>query len=134
MTLLQLYKIALDNDILVDNFNTKEIESFSMPNIVVLNEEKLHTNKNIKVHLAHELGHCQTGSFYNINTLETRERMEHRANKWAIKNLIPFSALINALKSGITERWELAEHFDVTEDFINKAINLYEDKLLELNF
>ena len=30
-----------------------------------------------------------------------------------------------AVESGITEVWELAEHFDVTEDFIRDALRLY---------
>lgn len=131
MTLSHLYKIASDNNILVDNFDTKEVESFSMPQVVVLNKKKLRTSKDVKVHLAHELGHCQTGSFYNINTLETRERMEHRADRWAIKKLIPFSSLVSALENGITERWELADHFGVTEDYIDKAKSFYEEKLIE---
>ena len=130
LSLSQLYKIANDNNILVDDFDTKEIESFSMPDVVVLNKKKLRTSKDLKVHFAHELGHCQTGSFYNVNTLETRDRMEYRADRWAIKKLIPFHALHDALKSGITERWELAEHFNVTEDYIDKAHKLYEEKLL----
>lgn len=134
ITISHLYKIAYDNNIMIDNFNTRELESFSMPNIVVLNKNKLRTTKSLKVHLAHELGHCQTGSFYNINTLETRERMEYRADRWAIKKLIPFPAFLNALENGITERWELAEHFNVTEDYIDKAQKLYEEKLLEFNY
>ena len=126
MTLSHLYQ-----NIFVDDFDTKEVESFSIPNVVVLNKKKLRTSKDVKVHLAHELGHCKTGSFYNINTLETRERMEYRADRWAIKKLIPFSELIAALDSGITELWELAEHFNVTEDYIEKAKILYEAKLIE---
>ena len=101
-----------------------------MPKVVVLNHKKLRTSRDVKVHLAHELGHCQTGSFYNINTLETRERMEYRADRWAIKKLIPFHTLLNVLKSGITEKWELAEYFNVTEDYIEKAQQLYAEKLL----
>ncbi len=131
LTLSRLYKIADDNNILVDDFDTKEVESFSMPDVVVLNKKKLRTSIDLKVHFAHELGHCRTGSFYNVNTLETRERMEYRADRWAIKNLIPLSDFLCALKNGITERWELAEHFNVTEDYIDKARKLYEEKLIE---
>ena len=131
MTLSHLYQIASNSNIFVDDFDTKEVESFSMPNVVVLNKKKLRTSKDVKVHLAHELGHCKTGSFYNINTLETRERMEYRADRWAIKKLIPFSKLLAALESGITERWELAEYFNVTEDYIDKAKFLYEERLRE---
>ena len=129
MTLTELYNIASDNNIEVDNFDTQTLESFSMPGVVVLNKNKIKTTRDEKIHLAHELGHCQTGSFYRIDTLETRERMEHRADRWAIKKLIPFSDFVSALKSGITERWELAEYFNVSEDYINKAYLLYKTKI-----
>ena len=44
---------------------------------------------------------------------------------------VPFDKLLAAFRMGITELWELAEHFGVTEDFIKKAYALYEEKLLE---
>lgn len=78
------------------------------------------------VHLAHEIGHCATGSFYSIHAaIDCRQRHENRANKWAIKKLIPVDDLDNAIADGCTEIWELAEKFGVTEQFIRKAICLY---------
>ena len=79
-----------------------------------------------RVHLSHELGHCITGSFYNIYAaVDHRQRHENRANKWAIQALIPVEALDDAIAEGCTEVWELAERFQVTEDFIRKAVCLY---------
>lgn len=79
-----------------------------------------------RVHLAHELGHCVTGSFYNIHaTVDHRQRHENRADKWAVQKLIPVSALDDAVASGCTELWELAEHFGVTEAFMRKAVCYY---------
>ena len=79
-----------------------------------------------RVHLSHELGHCVTGSFYNIYAaIDHRQRHENRADKWAIQALIPVEALDDAIAEGCTEVWELAERFQVTEDFIRKAVCLY---------
>ncbi len=79
-----------------------------------------------RVHLGHELGHCVTGSFYNIHAAaDSRQRHENRANKWAIQTLVPVEALDDAIAHGCTEVWELAERFGVTEDFIRKAVCLY---------
>jgi len=76
-----------------------------------------------RTHLAHELGHCLTGSFYNIHTRhDVRRRHEVRADKWAIHALIPADQLDEAIASGCTEMWELAEYFSVTEDFMRKAV------------
>lgn len=79
-----------------------------------------------RVHLSHELGHCMTGSFYNIHTaIDCRQRHENRADKWAIRKLIPVDALDEAVAEGCTELWELAARFGVTEELMRKAVCLY---------
>ena len=79
-----------------------------------------------RVHLGHELGHCLTGSFYNIYAAaDLRERHENRADKWAIRRLIPVDKLDDAIASGHTELWDLADFFGVTEPFLKKALCLY---------
>lgn len=79
-----------------------------------------------RVHLSHEIGHCVTGSFYNIYAaVDCRKRHENKADKWAIQNLIPVEALDDAVAHGVTEFWELAEAFGVTEDFAKKAVCYY---------
>lgn len=76
--------------------------------------------------LAHELGHCVTGSFYNrYSEFDVIAKHEHRADKWAIKKLIPEDELNDAFEHGIVEPWDLAEYFNVTEDFIKKAVEYY---------
>jgi hypothetical protein len=79
-----------------------------------------------RVHLSHELGHCITGSFYNIYAaVDCRQRHENRANKWAVSALITVDALDEAVADGCTELWELAERFGVTEEFVKKAVCYY---------
>ena len=79
-----------------------------------------------RVHLAHELGHCLTGSLYNCQSpLDLRQKHENHADKWAISALIPRSAYQAALADGCTELWQLAERFGVTEDFARKAVCWY---------
>lgn len=79
-----------------------------------------------RVHLAHEIGHCITGSFYNIYAaIDYRQRHENRADKWAIAQLVPVADLDEAVADGCCEIWELAEHFGVTEEFMKKAVCYY---------
>lgn len=79
-----------------------------------------------RVHLSHEIGHCATGSFYNIHAaIDHRQRHENRADKWAIQQLITVDDLDEAIAQGYTEIWDLAEHFGVTEEFIKKAVCYY---------
>lgn len=78
------------------------------------------------VHLAHELGHCVCGAFYNrYAKMDLRQRHENKADKWAIRKIIPEEELDNAVAMGCTQLWELAEYFSVPEEFIRKAVCLY---------
>ena len=81
-----------------------------------------------RVHLAHELGHCVTGAMYNIRCpIMPRQRYERIADAYAIKKLVDE----DERRRGIDERegdisvWELSEWFDVTEDFMKKALAFY---------
>ena len=79
-----------------------------------------------RTQLAHEIGHCETGSFYSRYVkVDSRQRHENRADKWAIHRLIPSDRLNEAVSQGHTEIWELAEYFEVTEDFMRKAVCYY---------
>lgn len=87
---------------------------------------RMETQAQHRVHLAHELGHCMTGSFYNRHAArEIRKKHEIRADKWAIHRLIPLRELDEAVAAGYTDLWSLAEYFGVTEDFMRKAVSWY---------
>ena len=90
---------------------------------------QLPTQAEEKVSLAHELGHCMTGSFYNrYSKLNNIRQKERRADTWAAQKIIPYEELEKAFQNGIVEIWELAEHFGVTEAFMEKTISVYEAK------
>lgn len=79
-----------------------------------------------RVCLAHELGHCLTASFYNIFApLDVRGKHERRADRWAIERLIPPAKYKSALRHGYNDIFSLAEYFDVTTDFMKKAVKYY---------
>lgn len=97
---------------------------------IVIDPNKVVSSADEVTKAAHEIGHCETGAFYTINSLETRSRCEYRADKWAVKKLLPRDELTEAMKNGYTEVWQLAEYFNVNEDLIKKAIWIYFDKAL----
>lgn len=75
--------------------------------------------------LAHELGHIETDAFYGLRAPElVRQKAEAEAERWAVKKLVPKKSLTTLLKKGLNE-WEIAEHFNVTTDFIRRAYQLY---------
>ncbi|XCH79016.1 MAG: ImmA/IrrE family metallo-endopeptidase [Candidatus Dehalobacter alkaniphilus] len=130
MNLLELYNLAEESGIDVDYFPMREIVSVSFPEgWIAMDVDKLSSSLEEKIHLAHELGHIQTGSFYNIySPLDCRAKHENRANKWAIKKLIPKDELDDAVRSGFLEVWELAEYFDVTYSFMEQAMRYYQQQ------
>ena len=133
MTNNDLYSLAESENIAIDLLHLPKNKSLSITLdgkcYIALDDKTVYTDSETKVHLAHELGHCLTGAFYNMySPLDLRDKHEYRANKWAVNNLIPKEKLIELLKRGL-EKWEIAEFFDVTEEFVNLAFKMYFDYL-----
>jgi Zn-dependent peptidase ImmA (M78 family) len=79
-----------------------------------------------KTRLAHEVGHCETGTYYVRHMPKIcRRRNENRANRWAYENVLPFCEIQAALDEGNHDIWELAEYFDVTDEFMAGALRYY---------
>ena len=132
LKLPSLYKIAERNNIIIDETCPENLISLSVcfPDnsmLIALSKLSQAPKGTTKTEcFAHELGHCMTGSFYlGYSPFELRIKHEHTANKWAIQKLIPFSSLIAAAKEGCHERYQFAEYFDVSETFIQKAIDYH---------
>lgn len=125
-----LYDFAEKRGIEIINIDLPQIQSVSAMSqsgkcYIGMDPLQMQTQSKEKVHLAHEIGHCEKGAFYNpYSKLDIRAKHEYSANKWAVKRLVPKTDLVSLLKKGY-EKWELAEYFDVTEDFINLAIRMY---------
>ncbi len=129
MTLTNLYDIAEIDAIRIYSYDLDENESMSLFQdgnyYIAIDPLMLRSEVDEKVKLAHELGHCITGALYNeYSSLDIRAKHERRADKWAIKKLVPKNELEAACKF-CTNRWELSEYFGVTEDFMQKAIDFY---------
>lgn len=57
---------------------------------IALDEQSLESTAEARCRLAHEAGHCITGSFYNLYApLDRRSKHERRADKWAVKKVDP---------------------------------------------
>lgn len=128
METTKLLRIAERSGITVDRFNLPQNRSVSVKcesgMYVALDNNMTHAEE--KVCLAHELGHCETYSFYNVySPLDIRGKHENRANCWAIKKLIPKYQFEKAIKSGYDNVYSLAEYFGVTTDFMLKAVEYY---------
>ena len=79
--------------------------------------------------LAHELGHCMTGSFYDqYSPLDVRQKHENRADYWMVTHLAPAHTLSRLMEQGHREPWQLAEALDIPQSVIEKALRLYSAK------
>ena len=132
MTTDELYRLAENESVTITTFRLEKRDALSIIDsdggcYIAIDPSKLTSAADEKTKIAHELGHCVTGAFYNVySPLDSRQRQENRADKWAIKRLVPRDELKKAVANGYTEAWQLAELFEVTEGFMRKAISLYE--------
>lgn len=102
---------------------SKAIKGLYADNVIAI-------NSNIETHaericvLAEELGHYFT-SYGDIldQSIITNKKQEKRARKWAVDRLIRVEDLIDAFNAGVQNRAELAEFLEVTEDFIEIALD-----------
>lgn len=126
-----LYDYAEQQNIAVIRYPMKENGSMSLmledgSCFIGIDDSILDGSVQERVHMTHEIGHCVTGSFYNIHAaVDCRQRHENRADKWAVRHMISVEDLDEAIAQGCTEIWELAERFGVTEQFMRKAVCLY---------
>lgn len=134
MNLPDLYKFAYDKNIPVFSSDCPSSVAISIKDsdgdcAIGMDYSVIENERDELSVLAHELGHCETGAFYNrYSDCDVVSRHEYRANKWAIKKLLPQAEMEEALKSGYVEVWQLAEYFDVSEELIKKALWIYFDK------
>ena len=79
--------------------------------------------------LAEELGHHYTtvGNILDQSKTENRKQ-ERRARLWAYKRAFDLIDLVSAYKYGCRNRYELAEYLEVTEEFLQEALDTYREE------
>ena len=79
--------------------------------------------------LAEELGHYYTSNGNILDQSKTENRkQERKARLWAYKRAFDLVDLITAYKYGCRNRYEIAEYLDVTEAFLQEALDTYKEK------
>lgn len=127
MTLREIYLFADNKGFNVWYYPFKTIKSMSTPQgDIAMNTDKLKSKAEELCHLAHEIGHIETGSFYKLDAdSSTIRKAETAANRYAVNLLISKERLDRLAQNGYVTPWQVAEHFGVTEDFAKKAIRYY---------
>lgn len=79
--------------------------------------------------LTEELGHYYTtyGDILDVRDV-SNAKQEIRAREWAYNRLITLDLLYKAFNAGVKNRYELAEHLGITEEFLQEAIEHFKSK------
>ncbi|SHE61351.1 ImmA/IrrE family metallo-endopeptidase [Clostridium fallax] len=79
--------------------------------------------------LAEELGHFHktVGNICNQNNI-IHKKQELIARRWSYDKNIGLVGIINAFEYGCKGRYELAEYLNITEEFLQEALDYYKSK------
>lgn len=131
MTLTELYEVADDEDVEVLAFPLRTAGALSILEpgghcSVAIDPMKLESTTDEKEKLAHELGHCIRGAFYNVySPFDIRARHEYKANAWAYRTLLPHDELWKVSHEIDATEESVADHFGVSVLFLRRAQAYY---------
>jgi len=79
--------------------------------------------------LAEELGHYHTSSGNIVDQFKLENRkQEKRARAWAYEKVVPLEKIIQAHQGYISNKYELAKFLEVTESFLESALERYKER------
>lgn len=123
-----LLKEAEDLNIVIKEKKLQLREGLCCNNRIAINSDIKNLREKNCV-LAEELGHYHTSSGNILNLTDIRNtKQEKRARNWAYEKLVGIIPIIKAFEKNIRSKHELAEYLNVTEQFIDEAINHYREK------
>lgn len=97
-----------------------------LDNFLVIDRSKCKTAAQERTVLAHEAGHYLSGAFYRAySPYEVKEQAEHRAFAASVEKYLPVCEILHCFRLGLTEPWQMAEYFNLDEDFVEKALRYW---------
>lgn len=124
---LLMSKDAKGINIIDRKFKSNRIRGLYCDGTIALKEDMTSIEKACV--LAEELGHHYTtvGNILDQSKTENRKQ-ERRARLWAYKRAFDLVDLVSAYKHGCRNRYEIAEYLEVTEQFLQEALDTYKEK------
>lgn len=118
------------NIVVTDQFNLSgtRIKGLYCDGTIALNRDIYIESEKTCV-LAEELGHHYTtvGDIMDQTDVSNRKQ-ERRARIWAYHKLLSLNNLIDSYKYGCRNQFEIAEHLNVTEEFLVDCLEYYKEK------
>lgn len=121
---------AKENIIVTDQFDLSgtRLKGLYCDGTIALNRDMYIESEKTCV-LAEELGHHYTTAGDILDQTDTSNRkQERRARVWAYCKLLSLDDLIDSYKCGCTNRYEIADHLNVTEEFLIDCLAYYREK------
>lgn len=126
----ELLREAINNGISVDeNYCFKgNLSGLYIDGNVALSNRLQTTSEKICI-LAEELGHYHTtyGNILDLDNIQN-QKQELRARMWAYDRQIGLLGIIRCFEAGCRSQSEMAEFLDVTEEFLQEALERYRHK------
>lgn len=118
----------IDVDIVDYPFTSDRFKGLYCDGTIALNQDICADSEKACI-LAEELGHHFTtvGNITDQKETENRKQ-ERRARIWAYHKLLSLDDLIDSYKFGCRNKFEIAEHLNVTEDFLVDCLEYYKEK------
>ena len=74
----------------------------------------------------HTVRHLHTGALHKVDSsFQLVAQNEHRADADSFRRCLPAEEIRQAMRQGYTEPWQLADYFDLDEDYIKKALHYW---------
>ena len=124
---LLMSKDAKGINIIDRKFKSNRIRGLYCDGTIALKEDMTSIEKACV--LAEELGHHYTtvGNILDQSKAENRKQ-ERRARLWAYQKAFDLIDLVSTYKHGCRNRYEIAEYLEVTESFLQEALDTYKEK------
>ncbi len=121
---------AKENIIVTDQFDLSgtRLKGLYCDGTIALNKDMYIESEKTCV-LAEELGHHYTTVGDIMDQTDTANRKQERhARIWAYHKLLSLNDLIDSYKHGCQNQFEIAEHLNITEEFLVECLNYYKEK------
>lgn len=123
-------------ELIIQNNHLHICDSFELPgmfkgfydNGVILIDKNLSNAKKLEI-LSEELAHHEItyGNILNVNDIQNK-KYELKARRISSERIITLKGIIDAFKHGVQNLYELANFFEVTEQFILETLEHYKQK------
>lgn len=93
---------------------------------IYIDKTQLQTQRDEFSAVIHEEGHYDSGTTHFVSSpYQLVRKHEYNANRRAVLKHIDINELKKAMREGLVYINELSEYFDVTDEFMDMAINMY---------